>query len=115
MIHLTKAPTIQVKYEEKIADGQPATPSTVVLLKQKYVKEELNGSLIVTNTKNEPVTVIIELRIHGDMSKYSLLPKNDTVQHGRNVANKLHSIRWDIPLDPQQRQEINYRRLFLRL
>ena len=114
IIHLTKAPGIQVKYEEKSSDVPASGTPAVLILKKKYIKEDWNGSIMVINTKNESITLIIKLRLYGDMSKYSLAPKVDAVQHGNSAANKLHDIRWDILLEPHQKQEINYHRVFLK-
>lgn len=114
ILHLTKAPGIQVKYEEKSSDVPASTTPTVIILKKKYVKEGWNGSIMMINTKNESITLIIKLRLYGDILKYSLAPKVDAVQHGHSVANKLHDIRWDILLEPHQKQEINYHRVFLK-
>ncbi|UJR18079.1 hypothetical protein I4U23_004979 [Adineta vaga] len=114
LIALTKAPSIRVKYEEKGSDSQLTNPSTVVIVKKKYVKEEWNGSLTVINTKNEPVIVVIRLRVCGQMSKYSLAPKFDNVRDGQFARNKIHDIRWDVSLEPQQQQIISYCRNVLK-
>jgi hypothetical protein len=115
LIQLTKAPGVRVTYEEKGANVHSTDPHVVKILKHEYVKEEWNGRLTVFNSKDESVIVVIEIRLLGEVSNYSVPPKTNTVQHGQDVVNKQHDIKWNIRLESQQRQEINYCRFFNQL
>ena len=81
-------------------------------LEHKYVKEESNGRLTVVNGKNESVIVAFRIQLLDEPSNYSVPTNTDTIQYGKDVVNMQHDIVCNIRLEPQQRQEINYRELF---
>lgn len=115
-IHLTKTPGIRVTHAEKPSeDNQSARESPVKIFEKDYVKEQWNGTIIVTNGVQESVTVALKIQLHGNVSDYSIPPKTENLQQGDFLINQVHQIRWDVELEPQQTKVVKYQRVFHRL
>ncbi|CAF0975626.1 unnamed protein product, partial [Didymodactylos carnosus] len=105
---------IQVTFDEKVNRAASVSGSRLSMLKVNYIKEILDGIITVINYKFEPVTVVIKIQLHGQLSNFSLKPKIDAVKSGPVIANAMHDLRWEVQVDPQQTLDIKYSRTFNR-
>lgn len=114
-IHLTKTPGIRVTHDEKSSEtNQSVQESSVKLFEKDYIKEQWSGTITVTNALQESVTVALKIQLHGNISNYSIPPKVDQLQQGDFSINQVHSLRWDVQLEPQQTKVVKYHRIFHR-
>jgi len=64
------------------------------------------------NYKSEEVVVVINVKLMGKMSNYSVAPKTDAIKANENSVNQQHDIRWEVNVKPKQTIEIKYLRLY---
>ena len=112
LIHLHKVFQICVTHDEKCPD---ATQSPVKIFDINYLREQWNGTITAINATEKTVKLSIKIQLYGNISKYSIPPKVDTVVQGTLLVNQWHHLRWDIKLEPQQTKVIQYCRCFHRL
>ena len=48
-----------------------------------YAKEQWNGTITAINATQKTVRLILKVHLHGNISKYSIPPKVDTIQQGK--------------------------------
>ncbi len=108
-VNLTKALDVRVQLDEKITN----TNSTrFTLSRVNYQSDNIEGKLVVMNYKSEEVVVVINVKLMGKMSNYSVAPKNDAIKANENSPNQQHDIRWEVNVKPKQTIEIKYVRLY---
>jgi len=108
-VNLTKALDVRVQLDEKVTN----TNSTrFTLSRVNYQSENIEGKLSVMNYKSEEVVVVINVKLMGKMSNYSVAPKTDAIKANENSVNQQHDIRWEVNVKPKQTIEIKYVRLY---
>ncbi len=108
-VNLTKALDVRVQLDEKVTN----TNSTrFTLSRVNYQSENIEGKLSVMNYKSEEVVVVINVKLMGKMSNYSVAPKTDVIKANGNSVNQQHDIRGEVNVKPKQTIEIKYLRLY---
>jgi len=108
LISLAIALDVQVGFTETTKRSD----NTVEVLKHVYQTFEVTGHIVVKNTKDEVINVLITRNFSGQHKQ----PQQAKVStnYTYDVVNPSNTISWEIQLQPKQSQELSHSYLVLR-
>jgi hypothetical protein len=81
----------------------------ITINKHTYRKEEITGTIDITNVKNTPIVVVLKGKIFGKLTSHSHKPKSisTTFAWDQNYNNQ---VTWEVTVEANQSLTVTYKR-----